>query len=178
MMGQPSEFGNTLRLREESNDVWGWAWLDNAWRDLRYGARLLRLSPGFTAVALLSLALGIGANTAIFQLLNTLRLSSLPVQDPAELASVEIANRTWYSGSFTGRYADVTYPLWEQLRDRQQAFSGIFAWGVDTFNLAQGGEVQPAEGIWVSGDFFQILGVQPLLGRVFVSSADWRRARP
>ena len=174
MMGQPAGFGNTLRLREEANDVWGWAWLDNTWRDLRYSARLLRLSPGFTAVALLSLALGIGANTAIFQLLNTLRLSSLPVQDPAQLAAVKIADRTWYSGSFTGRYSHFTYPLWEQIRDRQQAFAGIFAWGIGTFDLAQGGEVQPAEGIWVSGDFFQVLGVQPLLGRV-ITNADDRR---
>jgi putative ABC transport system permease protein len=118
--------------------------------------------------------LGIGANTAIFQLLDSVRLSSLPVKNPQELASVQILDRQWYSGNYTGRYSDLSYPLWEQIRERQQAFSGMFAWGTEEFRLDQGGEVQFAEGIWVSGEFFNVLGVRPLLGRVFTPEDDQR----
>src|SRR5689334_13546021 len=97
--------------------------LETLWQDLRHGARLLRLNYGFTLVALMSLALGIGANTAIFQLLDAVRLRNLPVRSPQELAEVRIADRDWASGSFTGRHSAVTYPLWEQIRDQQQGFS-------------------------------------------------------
>jgi predicted permease len=168
------KLGNPTQIREEIYRMNTIGFLETLWQDLRYGARLLRLNPGFAAVALLSLALGIGANTAIFQLLNAVRLSSLPVRNPQELASVRIADRNWYSGSYTGRYSDLSYPLWEEIRSRQQAFSGIFAWGTDTFNLAQGGEAQYAEGIWVSGEFFNTLGVPALLGRVITPGDDQR----
>lgn len=144
------------------------------WRDLRYGARLLRLNPGFTAVALLSLALGIGANTAIFQLLDAVRLRTLPVKNPQELAIVRIANRQGSMGRHEGRYSELTNPIWEQIRDRQQAFSSIFAWAADTFNLAVGGEARYAHGIYVSGDFFEVLAVRPLLGRLLTSDDDRR----
>jgi predicted permease len=166
------KFGNPTQIREEIYRMNTIGFLETLWKDLRYGARLLRLSPGFAAVALLSLALGIGANTAIFELLNAVRLSSLPVENPQQLASVEILNREWYSGSYTGRYSNLSNPLWEEIRERQQAFSSIFAWGPETFNLAQGGETQPAEGIWVSGEFFNTLGVPALLGRVIAPGDD------
>lgn len=142
--------------------------------DLSFGLRMLRKNPGFTAVAVLSLALGIGANTAIFQLLDAVRLKTLPVKAPQELAEVRIADLTGMRGSFSTRYAAVTNPIWEQLRDRQQAFSGLAAWGTGTFNLAQGGETRPAKALWVSGEFFNVLGVPPVLGRVFAPSDDQR----
>ena len=144
------------------------------WQDLRFGVRMLLKNPGFTAVALLSLALGIGANTAIFQLLNAVRLKTLPVRAPQELAEVRIGDVTGRRGSFSSRYNAVTNPIWEQIRDRQQAFTGLFAWGTNDFNLAQGGEVRPAKGLWVSGDFFNTLGVQPAVGRVFTATDDVR----
>jgi predicted permease len=144
-------------------------------QDLRYGLRMLRKNPGFTLVAVLSLALGIGANTAIFQLLNAVRLRLLPVERPHELALVRIANRQGASGNFNGWYAYLTHPQWERIRDRQQAFSGIAAWGTANFNLAVSGEDRFAENcLWVSGDFFNVLGVRPLLGRVFTPSDDQR----
>src|SRR5687767_13712352 len=148
--------------------------MQNFWQDLRFGVRMLVKSPGFTAVAVLSLALGIGANTAIFQLLNTVRLKALPVKDPQELAEVRIPDMTGSRGNFSTRYNSVTNPIWEQLRERQEGFSGIFAWGTGSFNLAQGGEVRLAKALWVSGDFFNVLGVPPVLGRVFTASDDHR----
>ncbi len=152
----------------------GIRFLETLWQDLRYGARLLRLNPGFTAVAILSLSLGIGANTAIFQLLDAVRLRTLPVKHPEELAEVKIADRHWSSGNFTSRHPEMTNALWEQVRDRQQAFSAISAWSDDSFNLALGGTARYAQGLWVSGDFFRVLGVRPILGRVFTPADDSR----
>jgi putative ABC transport system permease protein len=148
-------------------------WLEGSWQDFRYGARLLRLNPGFFTVATLSLALGIGANTAIFQLLDAVRLRLLPVARPEQLAELEIAkDEHCCSGNFSDRRPNFTYPQWEQIRDHQQAFSGIFAWGDTRFNLAAGGEARYAEGLWVSGDYFRTLGVQPLAGRMITKADD------
>jgi len=141
-------------------------------QDLRYGARMLRKNRGFTFVAVVTLALGVGANTGLFQLIDAVRLRALPVKKPQELAEVGFDHQGWYAGHLDGRYPVLTNPLWEQLRDRQEAFSGIFAWGTDTFNLAVGGEVRNAQGLWVSGDFFNVLGVTPALGRVFTTDDD------
>jgi putative ABC transport system permease protein len=148
--------------------------METLWQDLRYGARLLRLNPGFTLVAVLSLALGIGANTAIFQLLDAVRMRTLPVKSPQELAVVRVANRTWSMGRSEGRYSQLTNPMWEQVRDHQEGFSSIFAWSADNFNLAVGGEARYAQGMYVSGDFFKVLDVQPLLGRLLTSEDDRR----
>jgi putative ABC transport system permease protein len=144
------------------------------WQDLRYGARLLRLNPVFTLVATLSLALGIGANTAIFQLLDAVRLRTLPVRNPQELAEVKIADRSWASGNFSSRHPEITNPQWELIRNQQQAFSGIFAWSSDNFNLARGGQARYAQGLWVSGEAFNVLSVPPVLGRVFTAADDRR----
>jgi len=144
------------------------------WKDVRYGARLLRLNPGFAAVAILSLALGVGANTAIFELVDAIRLRTLPVKNPQELAVVRIADRSWASGNFSSRYSALTNLQWEQIRDHQQAFSGIFAWSPDSLNLAIGGEARYAQTIWVSGDFFNVLGVKPFMGRLLTPADDRR----
>jgi predicted permease len=166
--------GSAGRVREEIYRMNSLGFLETLWQDLRFGARLLRLNPGFAAVAILSLALGIGANTAIFQLLDAVRLRALPVQNPQELALVRIANRERVWGRFRGRHSLLTNPVWEQIRDRQQVFSGIFAWANAEFNLARGGEVRPAQALWVSGDFFRVLGVTPILGRIFTPADDQR----
>ena len=149
------------------------AWLESCWQDFRYGARLLLHSPAFLATATLSLALGIGANTALFQLVDAVRLRLLPVAKPDRLAELRIArNAHCCSGGFTGRHANLTYPQWVQIRDHQQAFSEIFAWSDQRFNLANGGEFRYAEGLWVSGDYFQTLGVHPILGRLIAGDDD------
>jgi putative ABC transport system permease protein len=144
------------------------------WQDLRYAARLLRLNPSFALVAVASLALGIGANAAIFQLIDAVRLRTLPVADPQQLAVVRITDLTHRSGHIVGRYAELSNAMWEQIRDHQQAFSSIFAWGEQQFNLATGGEVRYAQGIWISGDFFKTLEVPVLLGRTITSADDHR----
>jgi putative ABC transport system permease protein len=145
--------------------------VSSLWKDLRYAIRLLRLSPGFTLVAVLTLALGIGANTAIFQLLNSIRLRTIPAKNPRELGTVRIADRHGGSGQFSSQYSQLTFAMWEQIRKRQEGFSEIAVWSDQRFNLATGGEVRYARGIRVSGEFFHVIGVQPILGRL-VGPAD------
>ena len=145
-------------------------WWAGFLRDVHYGLRVLRLSPGFTSVCVLSLALGIGANTAIFQLIDAVRMRTLPVRNPQELVVIRPAD-AGRSGSMTGRYSYSTNPMWEQVRTHQEGFDA-FAWGTIGFNLVQGGEARYAEGLWVSGEFFQVLGIQPLLGRVLQPADD------
>ena len=146
--------------------------MTNLLRDLRHAFRLLRLSPGFTVVAVLTLALGIGANTAIFQLIDSIRLRTVPVQNPEQLGTVRIADRHWGSGQFSGQYSQLSFPMWEQIRKRQEGFSEIAAWTGQEFNLANGGEVHYAKGLRVTGDFFHVLGVQPILGRLINPEDD------
>lgn len=142
-------------------------------QDLKYGLRMLAKNPGFTAVAVLTLALGIGANTAIFSMLNAVMLRFLPVERPEELVLVQI--RTPRQGGSTR--STFTNTLWERLRDHQNVFSNAFAWGYARFDLAQGGAVQYASGLWVSGDFFKTLGVRPAVGRL-LNVADDQRGCP
>lgn len=160
------QFGNTTQLRESSREAWGWTMLDTLQQDVRYGLRALAAHPGFTATAVLSLALGIGANTAIFGIINAVLLRSLPVEDPQRLVQIRIGDQ----GSFTN-------PIWEQIRDHQQAFSGVLAYSGQRFDLADGGESHLANGLWVSGDFFPVLGVPAMHGRV-LSVEDDRRGGP
>jgi predicted permease len=152
--------GNATRFRESSRAVWIWPFLETCAQDTRYALRTLRANPGFAATAVLSLALGIGANTAIFSILNAVMLRSLPVEDPQRLVQVD---------SSQGRF---TNPIWEQVRDRQQAFSGTLAFAGDRFDLSAGGESHFAEGLWASGDFFRVLGVPAMRGRVFTPDDD------
>jgi putative ABC transport system permease protein len=146
--------------------------MTNLLRDLRHAFRLLRLSPGFTIVAILTLALGIGANTAIFQLIDSIRLRTIPVKNPRELGTVRIADRHWGSGQFSGQYSQLSFPMWEQIHKRQEGFSEMAAWTGQKFNLATGGEVRYANGLRVTGDFFHVLGVEPILGRLIGPEDD------
>lgn len=166
-------------LRRSLGALWDALWLqpqrleDEMFQDLRFGVRMLLKNKAFTAVAVLSLALGIGANTAIFQLLDAVRLRTLPVKAPQELAEIRMSDMKAARGGF-GREPSVNNPIWEQIRDRQQAFSGVFAWGTDTVNLAPGGEVRSARMLYLSGDAFSTLGVQPALGSLFNANDDQR----
>ncbi len=161
------QFGNATLLREDSREAWGWTSLDTWLQDLRYTIRTLAASPGFTATVVLSLALGIGANTAIFSILNAVMLRSLPVEDPHRLVRIQLGEEG----------EDVTNPIWEQVRDHQQAFSGALAYSAERFDLAAGGESRFVEGMWVSGDFFRVLGVPALMGRMFATEDDRRGAK-
>ncbi len=141
--------------------------------DLRYAVRALRDNRGFTLITLLSLALGIGANSAIFHLLESLHLRELPVGAPEELALVRFRNWAGGGGSF-GAHPDLSHPLWERLRERQQAFSEMLAWGDRDFDSATGGEARKVRALMVSGDFLRVLRVVPVLGRTFTAAEDVR----
>ncbi len=143
-------------------------------QDVRYAVRMLRNNPEFTAVAVLTLALGIGANTAIFQLLDSIRLTALPLKNPEQLAEVRIIQPHGRTGDFSTLHPNLTNPQWEQIRIQQQGFSGMFAWAQGRFNIAPNGEAHNVDGLYVSGDFFRVLGVQPVLGRVFTTEDDQR----
>jgi predicted permease len=132
-------------------------------QDLRYALRALRSSPGFASVAILSLALGIGANSTIFSLINSLLLKTLPVSHPEQLLQVTRGKDDYF-----------TNPIWEQLRDHQDVFSGVFAYGGASFNLSSGGEARYADGYYVSGQFFETLGLHPILGRTLTTADDKR----
>src|SRR5208282_3960667 len=158
--------------------------------DLRFALRMLRKSPGFTAVAVLTLALGIGANTAAFSLIDAVMLRMLPVSRADELLQLKRQDPRYAGGgpaSFSnllsflwdgGASPSFSNPLWEQVRDQQNVFSGVFAWSNNRFDLARGGTVQPAEGSFVSGDFFTTLGLRPAAGRLIAGSDDHRGCPP
>src|SRR5690242_3395832 len=166
------EQGNFEVTRQAVRSASWESFVENCWQDLRYAMRQLRANPLFTAAAILSLALGIGANTAIFQLIDAVRLRTLPVKNPQEIAKVAIDHRGGASGHFSTRYPDLTYAVWEQIRRQQQGFSAVFAWGPNVFNIAPGGEVHNVQGLWVSGEFFETLGVAPALGRLLGPEDD------
>ncbi len=166
------EFGNPTASAERFFETSLAAFLEALLRDLRYATRVLRKNPAFTLVAVFSLALGIGANTAIFQLADAVRLRMLPVKDPQNLAQVQLASMHKVRGS-RARSNTLTYPIWEQVSSRQRAFSEIFAWGLVGFDTATSGEPRFAQGMAVSGGFFRSLGIQPALGRL-LSEADDR----
>jgi hypothetical protein len=167
------EFGGYQRYKEECREALGTRLLSELIADVRYGLRQLRRSAGFTFVAVITLALGIGANTAIFSLIDAVMLRMLPVGKPDELLQVKRHDPRWggeASPSFTN-------PLWEQVRDQQDVFSGVFAWGEEQFDLAQGGAVHSANGMWVSGGFFNTLRLRPTAGRLIAPSDDRRGCR-
>jgi len=161
------EFGNVTLVQQDSREVWRWSSIEDALTDLRYAARTLRANPGFTAVALLTLSLGLGANSAIFQLLDAVRLRSLPVQDPQQLAEVHIVGGNHGMG-LNQDYGELTRPLWREIRNKQHAFSAMFAWNVNQRYLGQGSQMRRFNGLWVSGDFFNVLGVRPWRGRLLM----------
>jgi len=148
--------------RTRERDLFGW--LDTLTADARYALRSLRSAPAFATVAIFSLALGIGANTAIFSIINAVMLKALPVSHPEELvAVVRSTNGTVF-----------TNPLWEAIRDRQDMFSGVFAFGAANFNLTAGGEARRVDASWVSGDYFSTLGVHAVAGRLIARTDDYR----
>jgi putative ABC transport system permease protein len=166
------EMGGVEVVKEKVRSASWETHLETLWSDLRFGVRLLRFNPVFAGAAILSLALGIGANTAIFQLLDAVRLRTLPVKNPQELVSVRIDERHGMSGRTSGRYSELTYAIWEQIRGQQQGLSGIFAFGPTEFNIAPSGEIHNVQALWISGEFFKTLGVEPALGRLLTPADD------
>ncbi|HEY7790007.1 MAG TPA: ABC transporter permease [Vicinamibacterales bacterium] len=156
------KLGGVTQTREAHRDRRGLPWVDSLARDVKYAMRFLRRSPGFTAVAMLSLALGIGANTAIFSLVDALLLRSLPVKQPDRLVQLFV----------DGNRSSWTNPQWEEIRDRSDLFESVAAWSDTRLNLTRGGETQYANGLFVSGAFFGMLGVSPAMGRAVTPADD------
>ena len=163
-------FGHVTGLREATRDADTAPRAESLLADVRYATRSLLGAPAFTAVAVASLALGIGANTAIFSLVNAVMLRALPVRAPEELAVVTM--------SADDKLGSFTNPLWEQVRDGQDVFAGALAFGGARFNLAASGVERPAEALFVSGSFFPELGVGAAMGRVLGPSDDVRGCAP
>lgn len=161
-------FGNYGQQKERARDVDIVGWLDSLRDDVRYAVRSLRHAPGLAFVAILSLALGIGANTAIFTLIDAILLRSLPVSHPEALVSVKFSN----GGEI------FTNPIWEQVRDHQSVFDGAFAYGEEDFDLTSGGVARHAPGAYVSGAFFSTLGLRPAVGRLLSVTDDARGCAP
>jgi predicted permease len=146
--------------------------MNNLFQDLRYAIRQLRLAPAFALVAIASLALGIGANTAIFQLLDAVRLRPLPIPHPEELAEIRIVGGNKGFGINNGTYAQLTRPVWREIREHHEPFSGVFAWRTSDERIGRGSDSHPVRGLEVSGEFFSVLGIQPWRGRLFVTADE------
>lgn len=165
-------FGRYSVQREAAIDVDVARTLESLLRDLRYGARQLISNPGFTAVAVLSLALGIGANSAIFQLMNALQLRSLPVPVAEQLVAVDAAPDFFQLEWIAGRHRVFTFAQFEQMATHQEAFSGLLAFGTGRFNLSEGGEARYADGLYVTPNFLEVLQVRPALGGWLPADTD------
>jgi predicted permease len=166
------EFGNVASIREKAHEAWGWKWLEDLLVDLRYGIRMLRKNPVLTIAAVLTLALGIGANTAIFTLLYGLVLRSLPTPNATQLVMVGIAS-TAQSSEDDGSW--MTYQMLQAFRTEQSSFRELSAWGEDRVLLRdKQGSVQRYTAGMVSGNAFDLLGLPPYRGRLIEPSDDMR----
>src|ERR1051326_4774216 len=161
------EFGNALLLRESSREAWGVMWLEVLLQDLRYGLRQIRRNPGFTVVAVLTLALGIGANTAVFTFVNAILLEPLPYANPDPLVYI------WEIWPHEAPVRAVPTPDFTNWHAHNSVFQGLAAYGGDrSVNLTSNGEPEPVEGVNISTDFFSVLGVRPILGRTFLPQEE------
>ena len=150
--------GNITLAVDDARDVWTIRTVDNVWHDVRAALRGLRKSPGFALVATVTLALGIGANTALFSIFSSLVLRPLPVRDPGSLAL--LTNGSW------------SYPIWEEIRVRDNLFDGAFAWAAQGFDLSPSGQSDLVDGAYVSGRLFDVLGVTAIRGRMITPADD------
>ena len=154
--------GNMTVIREEIREMWSWRWAERLAQDIRYTGRLLRKNPGFAAVAILTLAIGIGANTAIFSLLDAVLLRPLPYSDAQRLI------RLWQSEpKMWGGHLGAAPPEFAAYRDRTRAFSSIAGYQPGSFDFVSEGEAEHISGYNVTASLFPTLDVQPLLGRTF-----------
>jgi predicted permease len=157
--------GNMTRIQERHYEAHRWLWLDHLIQDLRFGLRQLRRNPGFTAVAIITLALGIGANGAIFSVVNAVLLRPLPYRDPGRLMLVS-------TGNFSKGWTATSPPDFRALRERNHSFESLSAYYDSPFTLTGEQEAEQVSGAIVSSEFFSTLGVRPLLGRAFLASEE------
>ncbi len=165
------EFGNVGLVKEVAREVWGWGSLDRLMQDLRFGVRMLAKSRGFTAVAILTLALGIGANTALFSVVNSVLLNPLPYPEPEQLMTLHESKPNFEAGSIS----------WLNFRDWRKdnsTFSMMGLWRNLSFTLTGAGEAEQLRAQLISSDFLPLLGVKPVIGRFFYEGEDEIGAAP
>ncbi len=186
------KFGNVTRVKEETREVWISVRLEQLLQDVRYGMRMLRRSPAFTAVAVLTLALGIGANTAIFSLVDSALLRALPVSEPENLMLLQWTSRSEPKPLSYSSYGDCergkgtpggcsfSQPIINDIRSRTSVFSSVAAFAAgERLDLSGNGAAGTVESPqYVSGDYFQTLGVQPFIGRLLATTDDAPTASP
>ena len=170
-MAGDGELGNLTCAAERGREAWGWTWFEQFLRDVRYAARALRKSPAFTATAVVSLGLGIGANTAIFTLIDALLLRRLPVYNPDEL--VRVVTR---SKDAPGVSESFNYPLARALADERDVFAAAAGFSAANFTVGQAGALRRVPGAWVTGAFYETLGLQPAAGRLLTPQDDETRS--
>jgi len=149
--------GNLAIIKEDTHRAWGWIRLEQFIQDVRYGVRMIRKSAVFTAVAVFSLALGIGANIGIFSLMDAVLFRPLPVEKPAELEKFD---------------SSYSYPMYRELRDANTVFSGLIARQISPVSIVTSSQPQRATAELVSGNYFSVLGIAPLLGRFLTPDDD------
>jgi predicted permease len=165
------ELGNAGVIQDVTHDQWAWTWVENLLQNLRFGARTLRKSPGFAAVAILTLALGIGVNTALFSVVNGVLLNPLPYPQPNQLVEL------WWDRT-PGQHSSVPYLNFLDWQKESTAFSAVGAYLQDNMIVTGAGEPERVDGVKISADFFDLLGVKPLLGRSFRPEEDQIGAGP
>jgi predicted permease len=164
--------GNVTLAREDARNVWSWTAVERLWQDIRYGARMLRRYPSFSAVAVTTLALGIGASTAMFSVVNAVLLRPLPFHDPDRLVMVWIADP-----SRDIREAGTSFPTFTDWRTQNRDFTDMALWVTAAGRIRAGGEPERISTAFVSANLFSVLGVAPALGRVFTAEEEAARER-
>jgi macrolide transport system ATP-binding/permease protein len=167
------QFGNVTRIRENSRAIWTFAWAETLWQDVRFGARMLIKDPGFTLVAVVTLALGVGVNTAIFSIVNGLMLRPLPVSDPASLAYLAFPHGTEFVDS------QFSFPEFTNIRKQTSAlfsdqagmiFGGLAGFENQSDGLTVDGKTEAVQAAFVTGNFFSMVGIAPSQGRLILPS--------
>ena len=158
------DMGNDTFVRSSTRGAWGMAAIERWMQDLRYAIRTLGKNPVFTLTAVASLALGIGANTAVYSIIRAAMFRTLPVENPHELVALQV------KGGQSGPY--FTHAMWEAIRDSEDALAGLVAYSEDRFDISEGIESHFVRGLWVSGGYFDVLGVPAARGRVLTSEDD------
>lgn len=164
-------FGNQTLLKEQANDMWGWNWLEDLARDLKQTKRMLAANPGFAVIAILTLALGIGANTAIFTVTNALLLKSFPLPDPQQLYRVFTTRQPWTVGNTGDSTTSFSNNLYQHLRTNQRVLSALVAYvplGFDKISVRAGSLPEEVAAEMVSGNFFTGLGARAACGRTLL----------
>jgi putative ABC transport system permease protein len=169
MMAEPARFGNVLRLREESADVWGWRWLEQLLQDVQFGIRVLLKNPGFTVTTVLTLALAVGATTAIFSVVNSVLLRPLPFADPNRLA--EVYGRNWRDSTGETKPDPITGPIGgEELEEyikQSTSFEGFAGYAISTRHLFDPAGTERLTAVQSDFNLFSLLGVDAIVGRTF-----------